>query len=190
MNMLTMEHTNNHNETSPFIAQEVFAVESINAQQQQEKQLKAKQLLDKLFPLESGSHVDVTSYEIDYRHLQAYFADGSHTGLKKPGQFVAYTGYKCSPDSILLKNKSGSHMDVMFARGKGTGKPTQVEISDIEMEMCSIFGGEEQHKPAIRHWVSLVQGDEKGKPRACSGDKEFTAKNGDDYQLECCFEVK
>ncbi|WP_117232428.1 hypothetical protein [Vibrio maerlii] len=190
MNMLTMDHTKNQNDKSAFIAQAVFAVESINAQQQTEKQTKAKQMLDQLFPLENGSHGEVTSYEIDYRHVQAYFADGTHSGLRNPGQFVAYTGHKCSPDSILFRDKSGTHMDVMFARCKGTGKPKHVEISDIEMETCTTFGDMQGAMPAIRHWISLVQGDEKGKPRACSGDKEFTAKNGEDYQLDCCYEVK
>lgn len=189
MNMLTMDRTENHNNTTPFIAEAVFAVEAINAQEQSEKQAKAKQLLDRLFPLENGSHADVTSYEIDYRHVQAFFADGSHCGLAKSGQFVAYTGAKCSPDSILFKDKKGSHMEVMFARGKGTGKPKQVQIADIEMETCTMFGDGETNTTAMRHWISLVQGDEKGKPKACNGDKEFTAKNGDDYNLECCYRL-
>lgn len=68
----------------PFIAEAVFAVEAVSAEQQSEKQVKAKQLLDRMFPLENGSHQDVSSYVIDYRHVLAYFKDGTHSGLKSP----------------------------------------------------------------------------------------------------------
>ena len=96
MNMLTFDKTEIQKQSKPFIAEAVFAVETISANQQTEKQVKAKQLLDRLFPLENGSHQDVTSYVVDYRHIMAYFKDGQHSGLKHPKQFVAYMGEKKS----------------------------------------------------------------------------------------------
>ncbi len=71
MNMLKPDKTEIQKQTKPFIAEAVFAVETISAKQQTEKQIKAKQLLDRLFPLENGSHQDVTSYVVDYRHIMA-----------------------------------------------------------------------------------------------------------------------
>ncbi|MEF1231110.1 hypothetical protein QTO02_27190, partial [Vibrio fortis] len=78
MNMLTFDKTEIQKQSKPFIAEAVFAVETLSANQQTEKQIKAKQLLDRLFPLENGSHQDVTSYVIDYRHIMAYLKDGQH----------------------------------------------------------------------------------------------------------------
>ncbi|MEF1292123.1 hypothetical protein [Vibrio sp. M260118] len=187
MNMLTFDKTEIQNQNKPFIAEAVFAVETINAKQTSEKQTRAKQLLDRLFPLESGSHKDVTAYVIDYRHVMAYFKDGSHSGLKHPKHFVAYIGEKEQPSSILFRDGTGSHVEVAFAKLKGTGCIELVSIDDIQLETCTTFPQELDCMAAMRHWISLVKGDEKGKPRAYTEEKEFTAKNGDDYSLECCY---
>ncbi|MGR5285060.1 hypothetical protein ACP3V5_07060 [Vibrio maritimus] len=188
MNMLTFDKTELHKNHSTFIAEAVFAVEMVKADEQMEKQKMAKQLLDTLFPLEKGSHEDVVSYEIDYRHVQAYFKNGEHTGLKRAKHFVAYLGDKCAPEGILLRDESGTHLEVMIGRRKGTGNLELVEIEDIQLETCTTFGQSENcHASGIRHWVSLVKGDEQGRPRACSEDKEYTAKNGDDYTLGFSF---
>ncbi|MDN3696043.1 MULTISPECIES: malate synthase [Vibrio] len=191
MNMLTFDKTEIQKQNKPFIAEAVFAVETISANQQSEKQIKAKQLLDRLFPLENGTHQDVTSYVIDYRHVLAYFKNGQHSGLKHPKHFVAYMGEKSDPASILLKDGSGSHLEVQFGCRKGTGCVELISIDDIQLETCTTFSQipTESSMAAMRHWVSLVKGDERGKPRACSEDKEFTAKSGEDYCLDYCFNI-
>ncbi|MCG9580330.1 hypothetical protein L1D13_16170 [Vibrio tubiashii] len=190
MNMLTFDKTEIQKQNKPFIAEAVFAVETINANQASEKQVKAKQLLDRLFPLENGSHKEVTAYVIDYRHVMAYFKDGSHSGLKHPKHFVAYMGEKEDPTSILFRDGTGSHVEVTFGNHKGTGCIELIDIEDIQLETCTTFPQEMAEMAAMRHWISLVKGDEKGKPRACTEEKEYTAKNGDDYQLECCYTMK
>lgn len=187
MNMLTFDKTEIQNQNRPFIAEAVFAVETINANQASEKQTKSKQLLDRLFPLENGSHKNVTAYVIDYRHVMAYFKDGSHSGLKHPKHFVAYTGSKETPASLLLRDGTGSHVEVTFGHHKGTGCVELVCIDDIQLETCTMFPHEMGEMSAMRHWISLVKGDEKGKPQACTEEKEYTAKNGEDYQLGCCY---
>lgn len=187
MNMLTIDKTEIQNNDMPFIAEAVFAVEKMDSKQTSEKQVKAKQLLDRLFPLEEGSHQDVTAYVIDYRHVMAYFKDGRHSGLKHPKHFVAFSGEKESPASILFRDGTGSHVELTFGKQKGTGCVQLVQIADIQLETCTMFPQGTSEVAAMRHWISLVQGDEKGKPRACTEEKEYTAKNGDDYQLECCY---
>ena len=191
MNMLTFDKTEIEQQNKPFIAEAVFAVETISSNRQDEKQIKAKQLLDRLFPLENGSHQDVTSYVIDYRHILAFFKDGQHSGLKHPKHFVAYMGEKSDPDSILLKDGSGSHLEVIFGCRKGTGCVELVDIADIQLETCTTFSQipTEPSMSAMRHWISLVRGDEKGKPKACSEDKEFTAKSGEDYRMDYCYNL-
>ncbi|WP_162048374.1 aldolase/citrate lyase/malate synthase family protein [Vibrio taketomensis] len=188
MNMQTFENKDIQKNSTSFIASAVFAVEAIKADQAQEKQMKAKQLLDRLFPLESGSHSDVTEYVIDLRHVMAYFKDGTHSGLKHPKHFVAFTGDRDHPHSILFRDGSGSHMEVTFGCNKGTGCVEFVEIKDIQMETCTTFPQAECNS-VMRHWISLIKGDMNGKPTACTEDKEYTAKNGDDYRLDFCYEI-
>ncbi|NNN78281.1 hypothetical protein FKN16_03290 [Vibrio sp. 11-4(1)] len=191
MNMLNFDKKEMQQQQRPFIAEAVFAVEAVSAEQQSEKQVKAKQLLDRMFPLENGSHQDVSSYVIDYRHVLAYFKDGTHSGLESPKHFVAYTGEKEDPKSILFKDDSGNHVEVLFGCHKGTGCVELMDIDDIQLETRTTFNPEltGNAPTAMRHWISLIKGDKKGKPMACSEDKEYTAKNGDDYILSYCYSV-
>ncbi|MCW8345916.1 hypothetical protein MD535_07835 [Vibrio sp. ZSDZ65] len=183
MNMQAFDKKEQNNPLS-FIAEAVFAVEMVKADKQLEKQTKAKQLLDTLFPLDNGSHEDVVSYEIDYRHVLAYFKNGQHSGLKQAKQFIAYVGDKCAPESILFRDESGTHVEVTMGCRQGTGYLELVEIEDVQLETCTTFGQMESRiATGIRHWVSLIKGDTKGRSSACSEDKEYTAKNGDDYLL-------
>ncbi|EMQ2877994.1 hypothetical protein V9N52_003291 [Vibrio navarrensis] len=191
MNMLRFDKNDIQQQHCPFIAEAVFAVEAVSSSEQNEKQLKAKQLLDRLFPLENGSHQDVTSYVIDYRHLMAYFADGTHSGLRSPKHFVAFTGGKEDPCSILLRDETGSHVEVMLGCHKGTGCVELIEIDDIQLETRTTFSPSltGDAPTAMRHWISLVKGDVNGKPMASSEDKEYTAKNGEDYILSYCYSI-
>ncbi|WP_070971849.1 malate synthase [Vibrio sonorensis] len=187
MNMLTFDKTDIKQKDKSVIAEAVFAVETISCHQQTEKQMRAKQLLDRLFPLEHGSHQDVTAYVVDYRHIMAYFKDGGHSGLEHPKHFVAYAGEKEDPESLLLRDGTGSHVEISFGEHKGTGSIELVEIKDIQLETCTKFPMTETDNSAMRHWISLVKGDQNGKPQACSESKEYTAKNGEDYTLEPCY---
>ncbi|MBG0759944.1 malate synthase [Vibrio cidicii] len=191
MNMLRFDKNDIQQQHRPFIAEAVFAVEAVSSSEQNEKQLKAKQLLDRLFPLENGSHQDVTSYVIDYRHLMAYFEDGTHSGLRSPKHFVAFTGGKEDPCSILLRDETGSHVEVMLGCHKGTGCVELIEIDDIQLETRTTFSPSltGDTPTAMRHWISLVKGDVNGKPMASSEDKEYTAKNGEDYILSYCYSI-
>lgn len=189
MDMSANISTNGHNEHGSFIAEAVFAVESLKEQQAQEKQIKAKQLLDTLFPLDSGSHSDATSYLLNGRHLMVFFKQGKHCGLTKAGQFVAYTGHRDNPDSILLRGKDRSHIEVSFKQGTNQGNSSSVEISDIQLETCATFnhGCSDESLETMRHWISLLKSDQQGQPKANLDDKDFTAKNGDNYLLTCWF---
>ncbi len=51
MNMLNFDKKDIQQQERPFIAEAVFAVEAVSAEQQSEKQVKAKQLLDTYFPI-------------------------------------------------------------------------------------------------------------------------------------------
>ncbi|MED5524884.1 MAG: hypothetical protein VX447_09050 [Pseudomonadota bacterium] len=188
MNMPALNRTDLHDQHKPVIAEAIFAVEAVSAGEQSEKQLKAKAVLDNLFPLDAGSHQDVTCYVIDYRHLLAYFKDGSHCGLKDASHFVAFSGEKEDPCAILLRDGSGCHLELSLGCRKGSGAVELVEIEDIQLESCTTFSQGPALPPsmaAMRHWISLIKGD--GKPQAMMEDKEFTAKCGADYYLDYSF---
>ncbi len=191
MNTLTVEHNEIDKPQTSFITEAISALETVSDSQLLKKQVNAKLLLDRLFPLESGSHQDVTSYMIDYSHLLAYFKDGRHCGLKHPCHFTAYTGHRNKPDSILFRDTSGSHVEVTLGTHLGTGSIELTDIDDIQLEACANFTSTEETlipTVAMRYWVSLVRGHECGKSQAYSEDKEYVSKAGGEYLLTYSFQ--
>ncbi|GBL03840.1 hypothetical protein [Glaciecola sp. KUL10] len=100
----------------------------------------AKDILDQRFPLTEGSHKQVKNYVVYYHHLLAFFADGSQSGLQNPSQFVALSGHKCSPNSILLK-ESGLHVEIILDASGTIGRQDQANIQDVQVENtnCTII---------------------------------------------------
>lgn len=63
-----------------------------------------KGFLDTQFPLNEGSHRDVTQYCVYYKGLVAHLKTGRCVGLASPGQFTDYGGEKSCPTSIEFRN--------------------------------------------------------------------------------------
>ncbi len=156
-----------------------------------------KDFLDETFPLTTGSHRDVASYMVYYQHLLAVFSDGSSCGLKNPCQFVALSGHKSEPTSIVLKN-NGLHIEIAINRQGTNGSRDLAGIDDIQIEaaLTTVMDFEpttnaESKIEAYRNWLGLVQGDlevfsdNNGQrlTRHVNHDKIFTQKHGDDLQL-------
>jgi malate synthase len=179
-----------------FIKEEVAILAALNEQRVNELMAYSKSFLDKVFPLEHGSHKDVSSYVIYYRHLLAFFPDGSKSGLKAPKQFVALSGHKNEPTSIVLKN-DGFHVELIFNKNGPRGIKDIAGIDDIQVETNKInFGHEgaandENEMQKTRHWFSMIRSDDElvydaaGKQycRCVDLPKAFTDKDGEDYQL-------
>lgn len=158
----------------------------------------AKSFLDEHFPLAEGSHKDVKSYVVYYRHLLAFFEDGKQTGLNTPFQFVGLCGSKNKPDSILLKNNR-LHVELVIDENGSIGINDKANIQDIRIEsaLTSIIDFEDsvatvdaQDKiNAYRNWMGLMQGtltatftkDGQQQTRQLNPDVSFTSKDGDDY---------
>ncbi|MFT6328676.1 MAG: malate synthase [Bermanella sp.] len=75
--------------------------------------LEPSKILDQYFALQDGSHEDVKEYVIYFRHIMAFFADGTHCGLAQPKQFVAFAGHKDTPESIVLK-ENNVHIELVL----------------------------------------------------------------------------
>lgn len=157
---------------------------------------KAKDILDEHFPLDNGSHHDVSSYLVYYQHLLAFFPDGSETGLKTPCQFIAYDGAKCEPSFLLLKN-NGLHIGLQIDRHGKIGANDDAGIDDIQVESAlttiidfedSISAVDSDDKvAAYRNWYGLIKGDltasfiKNGQhlDRHLNYDRCYTAKSGE-----------
>jgi malate synthase len=158
----------------------------------------AKRFLDENVPLAQGSHKDVKSYVVYYRHLLAFFADGSQSGLATPSQFVALCGHKCEPDAILLTHND-LHIELVIDRNGSIGKNDPANIQDIRLEsaltsiidfedsVATVDGEDKIH--AYRNWLGLMQGDlstsfsknGEQETRTLNPDITFTNANGEDY---------
>ena len=63
----------------------------------------ATDTLDESFPLASGSHRDAADYLVQQGHLLVIRADGTCTGLARPGQLVEFDGEAQAPEAIVLE---------------------------------------------------------------------------------------
>ncbi|BDU37358.1 malate synthase G [Vibrio nigripulchritudo] len=160
----------------------------------------AKDFLDETFPLNEGSHHDVESYTVYFKNLLAFFPDGTQTGLKDPGQFVAASDLDREPTSIVLKN-NGLHVEIIINSCGTIGSQDLAGIDDIQIEsaMSTILDFEdsiaavdgEDKVEAYSNWLGLVTGSLKSEfskggktlTRSLAEDKVFTGRNGDDYVL-------
>lgn len=161
---------------------------------------KAKDFLDEVFPLESGSHKDVISYVVYYHHLLAFFQDGSQTGLQQPCQLVAVNGQRSEPEAVLLKN-NGLHVEIQFDRNGKNGVKDPANINDILIESAlstimdcedSVAAVDAEDKIDVyRNWLGLMQGtleasfekDGQTQTRRMNPDRIFTDLDNQEYRL-------
>lgn len=200
MNMPAMsELTNTEHGTAglgfdEFINEEVSILKALNDKRLQELMTYSKSFLDKVFPLENGSHQNVSSYVIYYNHLLAFFPDGEKSGLENPRQFVALSGHKSEPTSIVLNN-DGFHVEMIFNKNGTRGMKDLAGIDDIQVETTKANFGTEQaandEQSSGKRWFSMMRNDdelvfdEQGNQvcRCVDVKKAFTDKNGEDYQI-------
>ncbi len=159
----------------------------------------SNRFLDKTFPLESGSHSNVTKYEIQNGIL--VISTGTlETGLKNPSQFFGFQGDIDKPDVILLGNH-GLHVEIHFDQNHFLGKTHAAGISDLMLEsalttiidcedsIAAVDAGEKVQ--TYRNWLGLMKGDlssdisKKGKliTRTLNKDRFYKAVNGSEVCL-------
>ncbi|WP_231916779.1 malate synthase [Rheinheimera sp. SA_1] len=159
-----------------FIRQEINAISALNDSHLRQILDYSKGFLDKVFPLEHGSHKDVLSYVVYYQHLLAFLKDGSNSGLADPTQFVALCGSKQKPQSVLLRGE-GRHVELVFCGSGQHGARDNAGIEDIQLEIAA-----EQPELSPR-WFSMMDGQLRSDQLPGCRGTCFTAKDGGDYQL-------
>ncbi|MBL1419578.1 MAG: malate synthase G [Alphaproteobacteria bacterium] len=152
----------------------------------------AKDYLDKVLPLASGSHTDVEAYKV---------VDGALSpALKDAGQFVGYVGDAGDP-SVILCQKNGMHIQLVINRDGNIGKGDKAGLNDVVLEsalttICdmedSITAVDVGDKiDAYTNWLGLMRGNleetfEKGGKsltRKLAADLTFTKADGGELTL-------
>ncbi len=156
--------------------------------------------LDRVVPLEEGSHADVVQYAIvpagrRTLRVHATLKSGEHTTLKSQGQFAGFRGLMYEPSEILLYN-NGLFMRLQFDRNSFIGKKDLAGVYDISMEAAvttiqdfedAVSAVDAEDKTlAYRNWLNLMKGTlkaefEKGGKnikRSLNADMEFTNPYG------------
>jgi malate synthase len=148
-------------------------------------------LLDEIAPLDSGSHADVTSYEI---------ADGRlETDAGTLADASRLVGWR---DGAILIRHNNLHLEILIDREHPIGRSDKAGVADIILESAitaimdcedSVAAVDAEEKIGVyRNWLGLMKGeltarfDKGGKPvdRRLDPDREYQATGGGTLTLK------
>ena len=126
----------------------------------------AHHLLDKIAPLEHGSHSFASAYRIEQNQL--VIVQGSNqTVLSESSKFIGFTGDQSSPTAVLLQN-NGLHVEIQFDRQHPIGMANQAGVKDLLIESAlstimdcedSVTAVDAEDKVIVyRNWLGLMNG--------------------------------
>ena len=160
----------------------------------------ARNLLDEVVPLVSGSHKDATEYQIITGKLSVTLSDDSRIGLAQPEKLVGFNGDAEAPSAILLKN-NGLHIEIQIDRQSMIGMEDAAGIKDLALEAAittiqdcedSVTAVDAEDKAVVyRNMLGLFMGDltaemEKGGKtitRHLNPDRTYTTPAGGSLTL-------
>ena len=159
----------------------------------------ARAFLDQAAPLATGSHADVSAYQIIEGALQATI-EGSQTGLQQAEKLIGFNGKAQSPSAILLAN-NGLHFEIQIRPNTQVGKTDKAGVSDIIMEAAlstimdcedSVAAVDAEDKVVVyQNLLGLMKGDlteeitkgERVFTRRMNPDRSYTAPDGSGLTL-------
>ncbi len=161
---------------------------------------RVRDLLDRHFPLERGTHRWATAYAVHGGQLVVTFGDGTATALIDGERLAGYTGDGAAPESVMLE-RNGLHLEIRFGRDDAIGRRDLAGIRDVRLESAlstimdledSVASVDTEDKvKGYRNWLGLMLGTleetfEKGGEtveRKLSADVSFTTPGGDTATL-------
>jgi malate synthase len=130
---------------------------------------RAAAFLDETFPLQTGSHRDVTGYHVekngDVQHLGVDTANG-RTALQDASAFVGYGGTEAAGELVLRHN--GLHVVLVINPASPIGQTHKAGLSDVLVEAAlttiqdcedSVAAVDAEDKVGVyRNWLGLMNG--------------------------------
>lgn len=160
----------------------------------------ARDLLDRVAPLASGSHKDAVSYAIAGDTLGVGLSDGMQVGLADPGQLAGWRGAADAPEGVLLGH-NGLHLEIQIDRSHNIGKDDPAGVADVLVEAAltaiqdcedSVAAVDAEDKTNVyRNWLGLMRGDlaatfakgGKTETRRLDEDRRYAAAKGGELVL-------
>ena len=154
-----------------------------------------RKFLDEIAPLENLSWNNITSIQIKNDDV-VFFNEKNQKLLIDKNQFIAFTGEKNKPNSILIKNNN-LHIEILIDSSHFIGKSDKASISDviIESAISTIIDNEdsvaavdaEDKVKCYRNWLGLMKGnliaemEKNGKKftRKLNPDRTYTSRHGE-----------
>ena len=141
----------------------------------------ARNYLDIIAPLTTGSHIQSKNYAIVNGALMVTLFDNSVVGLKTPEQFSGFQGSIEQPLCILIKHHN-IHAEIQFDQNSVIGQQDTANIKDVFLESAlttimdcedSVAAVDAADKTLVyKNWLGLIKGDLTAK--ITSGDKQIT----------------
>lgn len=160
----------------------------------------AKQHLDTVAPLKSGSHADVTQYRVEAGQLVAELESGEQTTLVNSQQLQGYRGTSLQPNAILIR-QNGMHIEIQIDRQHAIGSTDKAGVKDLLLEAAvttimdcedSVAAVDAEDKVEVyANWTGLMKGDledsfqKNGQTmtRKLASDRGYTALDGGELTL-------
>mgnify|MGYP003672815377 FL=1 len=151
--------------------------------------LKAREYLDTIAPLNTGSHVGSQAYQLSDAGLSITLADGSETTLQDPSQLIGFQGEIDNPAAILVSH-NGLHAEIQFDNSHPIGKTDPAGMKDVVLEAAittimdcedSVAAVDAEDKTLVyQNWLGLMQGNLR--IQLDKGDKTFTRSMNPDRE--------
>ena len=160
----------------------------------------ARGLLDELFPLQQGSHSDVSRYRVMDNGFAAELSSGEMTTLEQTDAFRGFQGPADTPSAILLKN-NGLHIEIRIDPEHLIGRTDKAGVKDMVLESAitaiqdfedSVAAVDAEDKAEVyRNMLGLYKGDlsaefrKGGKTlmRTLEQDREYRSLSGESFRL-------
>ncbi len=123
--------------------------------------------LDRIAPLTTGRHSDLTHYYVENGALRAQRAEGGIASLNDPTLFAGYVGDPMQPRAVLLIH-NGLHVEIQIDKAHPIGKTDRAGMSDIILESAltaiqdaedSVAAVDAEDKVVVyRNWLGLMKG--------------------------------
>ncbi len=163
----------------------------------------ADRFLDESVPLETGSHADVTAWQIDTSGspttVSAGLADGTSTGLRDASQLAGWT--ENGDRRTILFSNNGLHVEMVLDPSHPIGAERPSGLADVVLESAittiqdcedSVAAVDAEDKVGVyRNWLGLMRGsldatfDKGGRQmtRRLNPDRTYTGPDGEAVTL-------